>query len=159
MKELSQKYCVVAFFEDIDVGFEFDQKNWPAHITLMGPFAFSNAQKLIDIIRAIDYKKLSVSTGDKGYLGEAANPVAVRLVNNSNLTELHEKITYSLQKNYAIFNTPEHILDGYIGHITLKNSQDIPKGKIFSVYYVSLIDMFPDGDATKRKVICNAVLV
>lgn len=154
----SQKYCLVNFLGDYDIGYEFDMKNWPLHVTLAGVFAINRLDSEID--RKLGYLASSINSFDivadkESVLG--ITPV-VLFQEILEITDLHFKLVELLETNGAIFNTPEFLKDGFIPHSTIQASSRIELEKTYSVSSISLVDMYPASNWQKRKVIGNYTL-
>lgn len=161
-EKLTQKWCLVAMLEPVEVGYGFDKDHWPLHITLAG-------------VHALDWNKVSlrqefeeyigsqtafqVLADETGYLGSPDQQTAVTFIKKSQqLSDFHEKIVLFLESKGAVFNNPEWNLSGYIPHSTIQISDEVKAGETVRIDNLILIDMFPDEDGTRRKVIFSVAL-
>ncbi len=152
MKKLSQKWCVVGLFSDIDEGFTFKPKDWPLHVTLAPTFAVNcSGEILINRLEPIlNNQSVLVDCVDDVKWGN----LEVVLVQKTNrLIMLHENIIRSLEPNGLEFNEPQYVGKNYKPHITLQENEKVKVGDKLSIRNIALIDMFPGSDAKKRRII------
>lgn len=131
-------------------------KEWPLHVTLVGPFAVSDVTQCYNQLRTISNNTYSLEliAGNNTQLG-TANVVLVNMTDD--LLELHTAIVNMLNKEQAVISSPEHQLQGYIPHCTVQESAQINTGDSFVLNNLSLIDMFPGGDWRKRLLLKNFI--
>ncbi len=153
----SQKYTILAFLQPKIVGDEFQMTEWPLHVTLADVFAINMTEDLKAALRTLLTNELAVSTkaSRDTTLGETS---VVLLEKNKALLSLHTRIIDLLQSHGAIFNSPEFTRDGFLPHCTIQKSARLREGDVVTISTISLIDMFPDRDWTKRKVLQNYTL-
>lgn len=150
----SQKYCLVQPLDSIRLGDEFAASDWPLHITIVGVFAidwndkyFSEFANLIASYRAFSSKTTSIE-----YFG-LKQEIKVRLVKpNENLQMLHTDIAKFVLGHGGSFNDLHYQFDGFRPHATMRGDQPDENCEI-TFDTLALIDMFPDGNHTRRKII------
>lgn len=154
----SQKYTLVSFVQPIAIATEFDMSDWPLHITLADVFAIDRTVTNIEA-------KLAAATAELAPVSTRADKEAVLgtthvvvLGKNGALLELHRHLVDLLEVNGVIFNTPEFTRDGYLPHCTIQKLERLHSGDKVTVDTIALIDMFPDNDWQRRKVINLFVL-
>lgn len=150
--QYSQKYTLVQFFQPMDEAETFPMTDWPLHITLVDVFAIDITDELMnDLKEYLDTLPYAIThIKSEGTLGMTA----VWLVENTpKLQAIHDTLVDILEKHGAVFNTPEFTRGGFIPHITKQASSGMKIGDKVSVDFVSLVDMFPDQDWQKRKVL------
>lgn len=148
----SQKYTLVQFFQPMDEGETFLMTDWPLHITLADVFAIDITDELMnDLKEYLDTLPYTITQiKSEGTLGMTA----VWLVENTpKLQAIHDTLVDILEQHGAVFNTPEFTRSGFIPHITKQSNSGMKIGDKISVDLVSLVDMFPDRDWQKRKVL------
>jgi hypothetical protein len=72
---------------------------------------------------------------------------------HSELLALHTAIVHLLEEYGGVFNSPEHTRDRFIAHSTIQREGRLQKGDEVTVNSVALVDMFPNGNGEKRKII------
>lgn len=158
MEKLSQKWCIITLLEDIQIGYEFNKGDWPLHLTLAGVHAFEwNSQKLMDnfALLAKNLKPFTVKSLYQGNLGSDDNPTKVTFIEKSSeLMKLHEQIIKFLESNKGVFNNSEWSYEGYIPHSTVQNNSEVLGGDELSVNNLAVVDMYPNHDGHRRKVVC-----
>lgn len=151
----SQKYALVHFISPIENEALFHMSEWPLHTTLADVFAINRLQTSIDAKLATMLAQTStVETAamDDIILGTTQ---VVLLDKTPSLVKLHTDIVSLLEKNNAVFNTPEFTKDGFLPHCTLQMSGRLNKGNTVTIDSVSLVDLFPSSDWEQRKVLAT----
>lgn len=152
----SQKYCLVQFLDTLPVGYEFTRTDWPLHCTLAGVFAWDWNEQTRDELQALIATRTpfrSVVT-EPEWFGEAKD-VAVMLVRPTpELSTLHETIADFITQHDGIFNQPAYLYDQFRPHVTRIGENPV-SGTEVNFHKLSLIDMFPGGDHTRRRVIAE----
>lgn len=151
----SQKYCLAAFTKPPAIGSEFHMTDWPLHITLADVFAIDLVGSAIEAqLSELTSKQLSIKTHatNTAILGTTD----VMLVEaNQALVLFHTDLIDLLEKNGAVFNNPEFTRNGFLPHCTIQKSDYLKQGEEVAVTCLTLIDLFPNGDWQKRKVMSN----
>ena len=152
-----QKYCLVKLLEPLNEGDEFTAINyWPLHITLASNFVvdWENTNlfnKLSDLLA--DTKPVSVvAGGDEFFGGERKIQVTVMDM-TSELMTLHKQIIKTLKDAGAVFDEPQFNDDGYRAHATVQKAYRLSKGDKVLIDEVTIVDMFPNQDITRRKIL------
>jgi 2'-5' RNA ligase len=157
MPKYSQKWTLVQLLEDLPEGTEYSYKNWPPHITIADIFAVdwektNLFKKLSDLLST--YKPIYVPVGDETYLGPPESQVKVTLLEaNPELQALHSDVIALLYKSGAVFNNPEYVGEGYLPHTTVQKRISLRKGDSVTIDSATIIDMFPNGDHERRRVL------
>lgn len=151
----SQKYCLVHFIDHRQDGSEFNMNHWPLHITLADVFAIDLEQSaIIKDLEMLSGKlaPVTLNAENESILGET--PV-VLLSKSPDLLQLHEDIVSFIEAGSAVFNNPEFTRAGFIGHSTIQNEQRLKIDEVITIDSLSLVDMFPEGDWQRRKVLAT----
>ena len=148
----SQKYTLVQFFSPIEQGDTFDMHEWPLHITIADTFAVDDVQSLIsDIAIYINTQPVAhTAIVDESTFGET--PVWI-LENTKDLYDFHNSIIAIFNSHHVTFNHPEFTGLGFVPHISKNLSTDMHIGDRILINIVSLVDMFPERDWKKRRVV------
>lgn len=158
-----QKYTLVQFLEAVEGAAEFSMAQWPLHITMADVFAIDLKnvrlnERLAGLLAAM--QPFTVTVGELADLGPPASPTRVRLIDPSNeLRALHETLINFLEGHEAVFNTPEYTRKGFLPHVTVQGAAHLPFGTLVSIHCLSLVDMFPGGDHTRREVLASFPLM
>ena len=158
----SQKYAIVQFFEPVKEGYEFSMNEWPLHTTLADVFAVNLNQYLIDQLSSLlsTTETFEVVTQNDTILGTAENPVHVTLIEKTpKLQSLHDSLVNLLEKNGAVFNSPQYNHDGYLPHVTIQNQARINNSDVLKISKLSVIDLYVDGDWQQREVVSSMKLL
>ena len=150
----SQKYCLVVFFQRLDIDTEFNMTEWPLHITVADVFDIDITKLLRDELTRIVDKALPliVTAGDRTVLGNTK----VVLINKSDaIVQIHYLLIDCLIKYGAVFNTPKFNKDGFIPHSTIQKTTRLNFGDNVTLNIISLVDMFPNANHERRKILYN----
>ncbi len=156
MEKFTQKWAIIALLEDVHDGTEFYYTEFPLHITVAGVFAIDKngtwlAQGLTDLLA--DQKIFEVRTDKKDMFGPNKDVAVMKIVKTPELISLYNKIHKWLLKSGAIYNEPQYQGDGYLPHSTFQKSGILNENEIWQIKSVSLIDLFPNNDGHRRKVL------
>ncbi len=152
-----QKYCLVKLLEPLKEGDEFTAINyWPLHITLASNFMVDwEATDLFNKLTSVlsDIKPVTVSAGDDEFFG-GERKIQVTVMNMTpELMTLHKQIVRTLKDAGAVFDEPQYNDDGYRAHATVQKAHRLNKGDGILIDEVTIVDMFPNQDITRRKIL------
>jgi len=151
-----QKYLVVSFINPENVSDTFSAANWPLHCTLLPNF--STEASLEGVIQAVNkvatsHQQIIVEIGDEALFGPDANfPVSLVLPTRQ-ILEFHASLASRLEALHITYDNPQFVHEGYRPHITIQENTRVNQGDFLTIKVISLVDMMPDGDTTRRKVI------
>jgi 2'-5' RNA ligase len=156
MEKLTQKWCIAAFFNELDDGFEFHRSEVPLHVTLAGVFAIDDTD--IELFRKLqfllkDTKPFEIQAGDSVEWGKDKEIKVVLIENSSDMLRLLMQIYEFLIANGAVFNEPQYEGKGHILHSTIQKSGRLQKGQVVKINNISLVDMYPDEDGMRRRIV------
>ena len=153
MQEYTQKYAVACFFDDLQEGYTFHYSDTPLHVTLAQVFAFlASSESIISIVDETvkgfgGFTLLATGIENWGDI------TVTRFEFSERLDFLYRTIQQKLLDGGAVFNEPEHLLDGFKTHSTHQKSGHIGVDEHVDIKSVSLIDMYPDEDSEKRQIV------
>jgi hypothetical protein len=160
--QYTQKYTLVQFLEPVAPGTQFHMAEWPLHTTLADVFAIDLEsthiiQQLKELLATI--RPLKLIAGQITNLESNNNFITVTLLNRTEeLQALHEMLIELLEKNRAVFNSPEYTRNGFLPHVTVQAAGKLACGKVVYINSLAFIDMYPNADAAQRKVIATIPL-
>lgn len=152
-----QKYCLVYLIEKLNEGDEFTAINyWPLHITLVSNFILDIEKvnlinKLSDLVSAIT--PVQVWAGNDEYFGKDKKIQVTVLDMTKELLSLHKQVIALLENVGAVFDEPQYNNDGYRAHATVQKTLRLNKGDTITIDKITLVDMLPGQDITKRKIL------
>lgn len=155
-QQFTQKYTIVQFFDDIGEGYEYSSDSWPLHSTIVDTFAIDwsvdeMVSRLKDALK--NHATADSVTEDDRFFSDQGQ-VQVALLNRSNsLVELHQDILTALEEGGLKLNDPQFARDGFLPHATVQKHARLDKGDKVRFTALSIVDMFPDKDPYKRKVL------
>lgn len=126
---------------------------WPLHITLADVFAIKRDDTKIDMKLeqlASTQSRLNIRAREQARLGDAE---VVLIQKTPQLVALHEALMDLLEANGAVFNTPGFTRGGFLPHATIQRSGRLHEGDEVGLHALALVDMFPEGDWMRRKII------
>lgn len=151
-----QKYVVVHFFTSLPSGFNFLAKEWRPHVTLLQPFALGGSPE--EFVGELD--KLATATEPfevkiegRALFGPNKNIPVALLQPNDAIVNLHSRLIDMSYSVGAVFDTPKFINAGFRPHVTVRGSNGFQDGWTRRVDGLSLVDMQPNGDSSRREVV------
>lgn len=151
-----QKYVIVHFIDSNNVPHNFNASEWPLHITLLANFTL--AGKLETLITKLDgysaqEQSFVVGVDSEDLFGLNKN-VAVSLIEPSiEIIETHLSLARIAISLGAKFDEPRYMNDGFRPHATIQLKSRLKIGQTVNIDTFSLVDMFPDNDINKRRII------
>lgn len=156
MEKFTQKYTIVQLLEDLPDGAEYDRADWPLHVTLADVFATNwSEDQLVKHLEEFctTQKTLSTHAEKEAHFGPNGETHVVILKLNDELYELHASLVDFLAEGNAVFNTPEYTKKGFVPHSTVQSKKRLALGDKVNFTSLSVIDMFPNNDPYRRRVI------
>ena len=147
---------MVCFFEPQKKYSNFSASDWPLHVTILDTFKtdwqLNMLSKTLEDVAATTSSFDAIPT-EEAMLGEDKN-VPVKLLRlEGDMLALHSKLMRFVDGGTFIFNTPEFVGDGFLPHATDQDDKKVEVGKTYRLLSISLVDMFPGNDHTRREVI------
>jgi hypothetical protein len=161
MQKFTQKYTIIQLLEPVAVGMQFSSGSWPLHSTVVDTFAVSwDATEMITELEAAfkACKPAHSIAEDDTFFGVEKDVQVTLLRKTDSLTNLHHNVLSFLEKGGLILNDPQFAREGFLPHATVQKHTRLTKGDEVSFTALSIIDMFPDGDAYQRKVLATIPL-
>ncbi|HYG83474.1 MAG TPA: 2'-5' RNA ligase family protein [Verrucomicrobiae bacterium] len=153
---MSQKYVIAHFFEPQPEGYNFASAAWPPHVTILSNFATDwQVEKIIRTIETLAKQTapFEIQTAGEAWFGPKQN-VHVRLVEPSEpIIALHLQLLAIAEDNSFRLDAPHYLGEGYRPHISLHGTTNFPAGWRHHVANLTLVDMFPKGDISRREII------
>lgn len=156
MQKFTQKYTIVQFFDDIDEGYEYSSDSWPLHSTIVDTFAIDwsvdeMASRLKDALK--NHATADSVAEDDRFFGDQGQVQVVLLNRSNSLVELHQDVLTALEDGGLKLNDPQFARDGFLPHATVQKHARLNRGDRVQFTALSIVDMFPDEDPYKRKVL------
>lgn len=156
MQKFTQKYTIVQFFDDIAEGYEYSSDNWPLHSTIVDTFAIDLSvdemtNRLTDVLKS--HAIADSEAEDDRFFGENGQVQVVLLNRSESLVKLHQDVLVALEEGGLKLNDPQFARDGFLPHATVQKHARLHKGDKVQFTALSIVDMFPDEDPYKRKVL------
>lgn len=161
MQGFTQKYTFVHLLNELPNGYEYSMKDWPLHVTLADVFAIEGNSR--DILESLEKKLGSSQPVQSKVIGEKwfgeDRSVHVKLIDNTDeLQKLHESIIEALANYGVAFNSPQYVQKGFVPHSTVQSDTQLEINDIVTFDSITLIDMFPDNDPYRRRILGTILL-
>lgn len=151
-----QKYVFVKFLEKMNQGTEFSAGFWPLHTTIVSNFAIDwESAGLLEKLTALlaERKPIAVAAQNDEYFGNQKQIQVTILEPKEELMVLHKDIITILKSCHAVFDEPEYLEEGYRAHVTVQRDKRIHKNDIITIDELSIVDMYPQNDINRRKLL------
>ncbi|HEU5121234.1 MAG TPA: hypothetical protein VFT59_00165 [Candidatus Saccharimonadales bacterium] len=154
-QKFTQKYTVMQLLETVPVGTEFSWTEWPLHVTLADVFKIDwDAPTIHEKLTTISHRIAATAIADHDELFGPEKNVRVTILDMSaELLELHYELVSLLEKGNVVFNNPHYIKEGFRAHATVQSNNRLALGGVVTFNSFTLIDMFPNEDPYRRKVL------
>jgi 2'-5' RNA ligase len=152
----TQKYALVQFVKPPVDGFEYPSSDWPLHVTVLDTFkaSWTSPQIIAHMQKALhSHKPFTVHADETRFFGETGDIEVTLVDRSSQLMNLHTDLLNALKGGGLVLNDPQFAGEGFLPHATVQKDARLVAGEAFTFYAISLVDMFPDDDAYKRRVI------
>jgi len=135
---------------------EFLPSEWPLHLTLLGNFT-TNAP-IEHIINALtsyteNIKPFEIAVGDESLFGTNEDILVSVLQTNGAIKKLHNGLKGIMGAQEAIYDNSDFVGAGYNPHVTVQETARLNIGQKILVGDITLVDMEPNGDSSKRRVV------
>lgn len=154
---MSQKYVIVHFIDIGNLPTEFVARDWPLHITFLANFALPDIDAFQSELRELttQTKPFTAVAEGEALFGPKQN-VNVNLVKpDAPITELHNQLLSLAQKHGAKFDELKFAGDGYRPHATKQKTAQLTNGQLININHLTLVDMYPDNDISRRRIITS----
>lgn len=156
-----QKYVIVQFLDNVKPRFEFAGTNWPLHLTMVANFAVTaRSDEIVANLKKIVSSQpcFTVTAGPDELFGANKDVLVTTMIMNDKIINLHNNMVAMLQKMDAVFDEPGYNKQGFRAHVTAQLSHRVDVGDDITINSLSLVDMFPNGDIGRRRVIETVML-
>lgn len=154
-EQYSQKWCVVAFFDALELNFQFHRTEIPLHATIAGVFAIDKSREEINVLLKNYLDQFGTFEITGGEIVNWGDIQVTLLVHSDDFDVLFKGVQQMLIDNGALFNEPEYLGDGFMPHVTAQRHAKLDTGKKMFIKSITLVDMFPDGDFEQRLISGN----
>lgn len=153
---MAQKYVIVHFIDKSQVPSEFPSSEWPLHVTLLANFTLGKSIEQLDSELknfASQENPYEIMADGEALFGPKKN-VAVSLIQpNQNIQKMHVALKKVISSLGAVFDEPAFTGEGYRPHATIQVNSRLLDKQLVTLDNFTLVDMFPDSDIKRRKII------
>jgi 2'-5' RNA ligase len=156
-----KRFTLCIFVEEkLGEEFEFDSRQWPLHITIIGNYFGTDAEQLVSSIDAViaGVSTFKVIVGQEDYLGPNSDILVNRIQLSEKLEQIHVSLVDALEKEGVEFSNSDFLRAGYKPHITVHEKSRKSNGDNIIVSCISLVQLEKDGRPHQRTVIKNFIL-
>jgi len=156
MRKFSQKYTIIQLFEEVPESAFFSSNDWPLHSTIIDTFAIDwtvdvMAEALSTLLS--DYTAIkTVATKDE-FFGLEKQTHVILIDMSDSLIKLHYDVVELLENGGLRLNDPQFAKKGFLSHATVQKHARLSKGETVTFNALSIVDMFPDEDPHKRRIL------
>jgi|AntRauTorcE11897_2_1112592.scaffolds.fasta_scaffold27648_1 2'-5' RNA ligase len=153
---MAQKYTIAHFFEPHETPFNFSGTDWPLHATLLDMFVLG--RPVDELIRELENlaqttAPFDVTAVESAHFGPNKNVAVTLLDKLSGIVQLHESLLDISLRVLAKFDHPEYVGEGFVPHATKQKAGRLEQGNKYRIDNISLVDMYPKNDITRREII------
>lgn len=153
---MSQKYVIVHFIDIAKVPYEFPYTEWPLHVTLLSNFTLGEPIEFLDSkLRefTLHHKPFNLMADGEALFGPKQN-IAVTLIKpNNTLQNVHDELASITSGLGAVFDEPAFMGAGFRPHATKQIHSQLADKQILILNNFTLVDMYPNNNIERRKVI------
>lgn len=153
---MSQKYVIVHFIDKSQVPKEFPSSEWPLHVTLLANFTLGKPIGQLDSeLRGLAFQEepFDIIADGEAIFGPKQN-IAVSLIQpNERIQKLHERLADIASSLGAIYDEPAFMGEGFRPHATIQVNSRLSEKQLVTLNDFALVDMFPDNDINRRRII------
>lgn len=161
MPGFTQKYTLIHSIDPLTDGYEYAMEQWPLHITMADVFALNGSPtdllaSLGETLGVDDIVRVTVN-GDR-WFGEDGEVHVKTFDASPDILNMHENILRVLEMYGVVFNHPEYTREGFVAHSTVQKEKGLRDGETVTVDRLTLIDMFPNENPYRRRVLGTVAL-
>lgn len=156
-----RRFTLCIFVDQLpNEGYEFDSRQWPLHITLIGNYFSSESAALIEAIGSVitSFNSFEVTVGKDDYFGSNGEILVSTIRQSGNLNALHNAVVRAVKDCGVEFSNQEFLNEGYKPHITVQVNATKNEDDEVAIKYISLVELEKDGIRHQRTVIKNFAL-
>jgi 2'-5' RNA ligase len=161
MEVFTQKYTIAQLLEPMAEGTEYASADWPLHVTIAGIFEVDLVgSSLVERLRQLlaRYEPFTAVAAGDAHFGPKKQTRVTLLETNEQLTALHYEVVALLRDCDAVFTSPQFNEDGFRAHASVRPHARLQRGDVVRFRALTVIDMFPDGDPYRRKILSTLPL-
>ncbi|MDM4763969.1 2'-5' RNA ligase family protein [Galbitalea sp. SE-J8] len=150
------RFVIVLLLEPLEAGDRFSTAAWPLHTTIVPTFFTDAAPAAVAGAlepAAASVRELAVPVLGDAMFGARGTVLVSELERTPGLVALHAALVAALEALGIREETPEHWLDGYRPHLTVKKHGRAREGDVLRFAQVALVDMRPGQRRGEREVL------
>lgn len=158
---MSQKYVIVHFVDLARTPHEFSYTEWPPHVTLLANFTIDQpVDALVSELAsyAQQTEPFEIRVEGEALFGPNQDVPVLLMQTTADIQKVHEDLADLTGVLGAKYDDPQYMRVGYRPHMTIKAKTQTGVQQAMTLDSLTLIDMYPDGDITRRRVIKSFVL-
>lgn len=157
------RFAIVAFLDDVALETEFDAGELPLHVTLLGPSEteadLGQVEAAVDAALA-QFAPFEVEGGDEELFGPRRDVEVTLVEHDGDLAAAHLELLAQLRQLDGVrVANPEYVGRGYRPHVTATADERIERGERFELDAIAILDLAPDGDRARRRVVAQFPLL
>lgn len=157
-----QKYVIVGFLEKAPAGLEFEAVDWPLHVS-MAPRFMANLGR-IGLMEALEHLAaktdlLQLTAAEDAMFGPGADIPVTTIVPIPEIQQLHNDVYGLLNSEGATFDEVRYTGESYKPHVTIQKHSRVHTGDSLTIDSISVVDMYPNQDVSRRKILKTFMLL
>lgn len=156
-------FAIVAFLDDVALDAEFAADEMPLHVTILPPC--ETEADLGQIEAAADaafaqFPPFEAEGGDDELFGPRQDVEVTLVEDDGDLMAAHLQLLAQLRQLGDVrVSDPSHVGRGYRPHVTATAGERIDRGERFELDAIAVIDLAPDDDSSRRRVIAQLPMI
>ena len=157
------RFAVVAFLDDVALDAEFGAGELPLHVTLLGPC--ETEADLGQLEAALDaafaqFAPFEAEGGDDELFGPRQDVEVTLVEDDGDLQAAHLQLLAQLRQIGDVrVVSPQYVGRGFRPHVTAVDGERIDRGERFELDAVAVLDLAPDDNASRTKVVAQLPLL
>ncbi|WP_370615746.1 2'-5' RNA ligase family protein [Mumia qirimensis] len=144
----------MTFVEDLAVPEAFGRDAWPLHLTWVPPFEAEEEAALEAVSRVAHGRTALVSeVVGEAWFGSRHDVRVGELARTAGVDTLHRDLLAALSESGVDVARMRHVRDEFRPHVSAQRGRSLAVGATVRLDAVTLVDMRPDGDPRRRRVV------
>jgi hypothetical protein len=156
------RFAVCAFLDDVALDAEFDAGALPLHVTLLGNATIGAEQGQLEAVLeavAAGFPPFEAEGGDDAGFGPDGDIEVTLVEDDGSLLRAHLELVGLLRRLDLRLDPPAYAGRDYRPHVTVRDGDRIERGESFELAAIALVDLEPDGDRGRRRVVAQLPLI
>ncbi|MGH1565494.1 2'-5' RNA ligase family protein [Mumia sp. DW29H23] len=141
--------CLVTFVERAPE--EFGREAWPLHLTWVPPFDVAVEPDLSQVLAP--HAPVDTEVVGEAWFGARHDVRVAELARTEAIDTLHRDLLAALAEDGVDVVRMRHVRDEFRPHVSVQRGRSLDAGAPLHLDAVALVDMRPEGDPRRRRVV------